>query len=301
MPETLQKREPPRRELWFWAGAVIVSLLLHVIVVFSLTKHDFHKKTEEVPEGYVKLDLLDNVPPEDQEVNRILEAPLKKTEAPPQADYLGLQDHIAKKKMKVKDSIPRPKMADPGQTLKKQSKSTSPPSLAEQTKQERNLAKDGGGFLEEKKVYNKRNSYENLLAYSLNQLADQQLQTGYLDYIDDLAEDGDAIDLNTQEYRYIGYFTTLRKAIELVWVYPSEAVRRGLDGRVRVKFIIQENGKVSKVAVMESSGHLVLDEAIISAIKLAAPFSPLPKGFSKAQLVIKGNFSYILSASAGSY
>ena len=36
MPETLQKREPPRRELWFWAGAVILFLSSSVLMTFLI-------------------------------------------------------------------------------------------------------------------------------------------------------------------------------------------------------------------------------------------------------------------------
>lgn len=288
-----------RKERLFWFAAFLVSLLFHVVMILVLSKQAFHKKVDDqIPEGFVKFDLPEKVKPAEQEVERILETPLEKTDAPDHADYLGQQDHIAKKKMKVKETVPRPKAADPGQTLKQQSKGKTPRSIAERSEKK---ALETGNRVSEDKLLSNRKSYEHLLAYSMDQMADQELKTGYLDYIDDLAEDGDAIDLNTQEYRYIGYFTNLRKAIELVWSYPSEAVRRGLDGRVRIKFVIQENGKVSKVSVLESSGHHILDEAIVNAIQLAAPFSPLPTGFNKPQLVVKGNFSYILSASAASY
>ena len=79
-------------------------------------------------------------------------------------------------------------------------------------------------------------AYEDLLAHSDNFL-DYQESLGYQDYIDDQMETGDAIDINTREYRYIGYFTTMRKAIELVWSYPLDATRR-IHGKVGLSFRI---------------------------------------------------------------
>ena len=115
---------------------------------------------------------------------------------------------------------------------------------------------------------------------------------------DDLAR-GEAIDISTNEYRYIGYFSSLRKAIELAWNYPSQAVRRGQEGVVRLRFAIAADGTASRIKVMQSSGHRVLDVAIVDAIRLASPFSPLPKGIKSKQLTITGSFHYILRGILG--
>ena len=139
-----------------------------------------------------------------------------------------------------------------------------------------------------------RKRYENLLTYSAKE-PQRQRGGGYQDFIDDDSlEEGDSIDLNTQEYRYIGYFTNMRKAIELVWNYPMSAARRGISGKVNVKFTIQKTGTVSKIDIVESSGHKLLDYAIVDAIKLASPFAPLPKGFNRKKLDVTGAFRYVL-------
>ena len=138
-----------------------------------------------------------------------------------------------------------------------------------------------------------RNNYEKLLGKSLAMMGGE-MEAGYQDYIEDEVEVGETLDLNTQEYRYIGYFTNLRKAIELAWVYPSKAVKRRLYGNVFLKFTISSEGKVSKILVLDSSGHRVLDTAVVEAIKLAAPFAPLPHSFGK-QINIQGTFRYVLN------
>ncbi len=127
----------------------------------------------------------------------------------------------------------------------------------------------------------------------------QQYQTeavadGYQTYVEESLREGETIDLNTREYRYIGYFTSLRKAIELAWNYPLSAARRGMSGRVNLLFTVEKDGGVSRVKVLDSSGFLVLDNAIVDAIQTAAPFSPLPEGFNKKYLDIRGTFNYLL-------
>lgn len=49
--------------------------------------------------------------------------------------------------------------------------------------------------------------------------------------------------------------------------YPVNAVRAGLTGRTRLKFTVDEKGKLKEFGVAESSGHLILDYTAL--IKLA--------------------------------
>lgn len=105
---------------------------------------------------------------------------------------------------------------------------------------------------------------------------------------------GNEIDLDTSEYRYVGYFAKLRKAVELVWVYPQRAVQRRQRGVVKLRFAIHADGTASKIKVTKSSGYKILDLAVIEAIKLASPFSPLPRGFGRDEITVRGSFWYIL-------
>ena len=121
-----------------------------------------------------------------------------------------------------------------------------------------------------------------------------QVDVGYQQHLDEAIDLGDRIDMNTSEFRYVGYFTAMRKSIELVWVYPAEAARSGMQGEVRVEFVIHKDGHVSRIRVLRSSGYRVLDEAIVEALKLASPFSPLPEGFGKDKIAVTGSFRYQL-------
>lgn len=54
--------------------------------------------------------------------------------------------------------------------------------------------------------------------------------------------------------------------------YPAEARAKGLTGDVRLLVVIDANGKVKALRVLESSGSPVLDEAAKESVRKAAPF-----------------------------
>lgn len=280
------------------------------------------QKTKEKPKSEQK---GDQKKPEDEQKKpkRIVETPMEPTEAPDEADFYGHQDHKAKKQTKIaKEKLNNTKGAKAG--AKGQPNPTVPPKsiVAKQSKAESSAEKPetpkpalkprtriltddsstvGAQTKQEKKHPEKkaRNPYEQFLANSFQGLQGQ-VDQGYQDYIEGDIEEGDRIDLNTKSYRYIGYFSNIRQAVELVWVYPSEAARKGIQGVVNVEFTIERDGSVSRVKVLKSSHSALLDDAIVQALREASPFPPLPETIKKESLTITGAFSYVLSGySAG--
>lgn len=49
--------------------------------------------------------------------------------------------------------------------------------------------------------------------------------------------------------------------------YPQEAIRAGVQGVVKLRMTVASDGRVTKVDVVESSGHGVLDRAAVDAVK----------------------------------
>lgn len=49
--------------------------------------------------------------------------------------------------------------------------------------------------------------------------------------------------------------------------YPAEAIAQGLQGQVDVLLVIDETGKVAAARVEQSSGHPILDEAALRAVR----------------------------------
>ena len=107
-------------------------------------------------------------------------------------------------------------------------------------------------------------------------------------------EKGDTISLNTKNYKYISYFTHIKRKIELVWEYPRVAAELGQEGRLTLRFTILKDGRLAGVRLVQSSGYHLLDEEALHAVKEAAPFHPIPDRLKTDHLNILANFTYTL-------
>ena len=58
--------------------------------------------------------------------------------------------------------------------------------------------------------------------------------------------------------------------------YPTEARRAGIYGTLRMLVSLRKDGTIKEVAVLQSSGSSVLDDAAIRIVRMAAPFAPFP-------------------------
>lgn len=58
-----------------------------------------------------------------------------------------------------------------------------------------------------------------------------------------------------------------RKQAEQGLYYPAEAIVQGLQGEAIVLMIISENGQISAARIEQSSGHRLLDEAALRAVR----------------------------------
>lgn len=71
--------------------------------------------------------------------------------------------------------------------------------------------------------------------------------------------------------------------------YPDEARRQRIYGSLRMLVIIDRNGTVQELRVLESSGQAVLDEAAMRIVRLAAPFAPfsgeLAQKFDQVEII----------------
>jgi len=106
------------------------------------------------------------------------------------------------------------------------------------------------------------------------------------------SDDGESISLDTRETKYASYFARIKNQIERVWLYPSEAAQRGVNGEVTLRFKISKDGNLLGIRLIDGSRHEVLDLAAIKAIKEAAPFYPFPLTIKKDKLAILATFVY---------
>lgn len=86
------------------------------------------------------------------------------------------------------------------------------------------------------------------------------------------------LNARTQEYKYAAYMDAWRAKVERIGNlnYPEEAKRRGLHGNVMLDVAVNEDGSVSDVSILRSSGYKLIDDAAVRIVHLAAPFSPFP-------------------------
>ena len=74
------------------------------------------------------------------------------------------------------------------------------------------------------------------------------------------------------------YLAAWRREVERVGRlnYPDAARKRKLTGSLRLLVVINADGALADVRLLESSGHAVLDDAALRIVRLAAPFAPFP-------------------------
>lgn len=58
--------------------------------------------------------------------------------------------------------------------------------------------------------------------------------------------------------------------------YPKEARQSGIYGNLRMLVSLKKDGSIKELAILESSGSTVLDDAAIRIVRMAAPFAPFP-------------------------
>lgn len=90
------------------------------------------------------------------------------------------------------------------------------------------------------------------------------------------------------------YQKKVREKIEQAKIYPIFAQRNGIEGKVKVQFIILSDGNVKDIEVIESSCNTLLDQSAFNAIKRAVLFPPIPKEISESQIQMQINIVFHL-------
>lgn len=63
--------------------------------------------------------------------------------------------------------------------------------------------------------------------------------------------------------------------------YPTEARRAGIYGTLRMLVSLRKDGTIKEVAILQSSGSRILDDAAIRIVRMASPFAPFPEDMRK--------------------
>ncbi|MGD0658702.1 MAG: energy transducer TonB [Syntrophorhabdales bacterium] len=79
------------------------------------------------------------------------------------------------------------------------------------------------------------------------------------------------------------HFVYIRDLIVKHLDYPPIAKKLGWHGAVTVSFIILETGQVENIRTLQSSGHEILDENVVTTVRKVQPF---PRPPVKAEIII---------------
>jgi protein TonB len=85
--------------------------------------------------------------------------------------------------------------------------------------------------------------------------------------------------LDPQEKQH--YLAALAAKINRSKYYPTGSRRRGEEGKVVVRFIVQKNGDLTDLTIVESSGSRRLDAAALKTLRRVTPFRPIPDALNR--------------------
>ena len=103
------------------------------------------------------------------------------------------------------------------------------------------------------------------------------------------------ISLDTKDSTYSPYATVIKERIFSYWVYPLSAQQNLMQGSLLIVFRLDRDGNLMASTIARSSGHTILDEHALNAVRSADPFPPFPEVLPVQFLNINASFIYRLS------
>lgn len=82
------------------------------------------------------------------------------------------------------------------------------------------------------------------------------------------------------------YQKTVFSKVAAAWVPPSARAFPKPKSKTVVQAVITKAGKLASIEVSTASGSKSWDEAALSAVRKAAPFDPLPRGYGYPTLEV---------------
>lgn len=249
-------------------ATLLFSLLLHGVLLLGITFH-FAKPTPNLPTLDVALVNVAN------------------QEAPDKADFLaqannrggGQGDHAARPSELFSGALPRP---DPGVATQPMADTTPPPRAATPTRMvtttthsDFSVSSDTAQTQVDPQPATptaadlQRQQEIAQLAAEVRRQKVEYAKRPKVKYLT----------ANTREYAYAAYMRGWSDRVERVGNlnYPEEARRQGLHGNVLLTVVLNLDGSIKSIDVIQSSGYKILDAAAERIVRLAAPFPPAPR------------------------
>lgn len=106
------------------------------------------------------------------------------------------------------------------------------------------------------------------------------------------APEEETVSLDSEDEKFAPYLKKIKQKIEHIWSYPPEAFAKKNEGVSTVAFSVDNQGRLVKSAIVESSGSEALDQGTIKVIRAAAPYAPFPPEITFSRLNIQATFKY---------
>ncbi len=98
--------------------------------------------------------------------------------------------------------------------------------------------------------------------------------------------------LSTVEWDFAPWLETFKRDFLPNWIPPYAYHLGVIDGWTVVELVIQPDGAVSAMVVVEKQGHESLHQASVAALRATAPLQPLPGHFPDPELVLTVKLHY---------
>jgi len=111
-------------------------------------------------------------------------------------------------------------------------------------------------------------------------------------YYQALTASGNSILLNPADWDYGPWVEDFQNALHRHWVVPYEYRLGVISGETVVTFVVEKNGDIRIIEVVESSGPSSLHEASVLAVESVSGLSGLPHDFPGKKLIVTREMSY---------
>ncbi|HRO66110.1 MAG TPA: energy transducer TonB [Pseudobdellovibrionaceae bacterium] len=126
------------------------------------------------------------------------------------------------------------------------------------------------------------------------------------DHLKDVAEGGETM-LNTREFKYYTYYSRIRRQLAQYWepkvktklhnmFRQGRRIASDKDHVTKLLIILNEQGLLVGVQVVNESGVVDLDDAATEAFRAAAPFPNPPEGIIESDGTVKIRWDFVLES-----
>jgi TonB family protein len=88
-------------------------------------------------------------------------------------------------------------------------------------------------------------------------------------------------------FKHVSYLLGMQRKIELVFTVPQFRPEHGAIGVPVVGFTVRRNGELAETVLLRSSGYPAVDQALLRAVKRAAPYHPFPDDMPDQEISIR--------------